>query len=148
MPTPADLIGSWALARFEITFSDGRPPVQPFGTDARGLIVYAADGHMSAVLSRADRRPLGASRLETSGAASAEAKQEAFDSYLSYAGTWRLEGDTVVHAVSLAQTPELVGVDNRRHATLDGDVLTLRYDITARSGVVRHYTLTWERARA
>lgn len=148
MPTPAELFGSWALARFEITFSDGRPPLHPFGANARGLLVYSPDGHMSAVLSRSDRPPLGASRLETSDAASAAAKVAAFDSYLSYAGTWRVEGDTVVHCVSLAQTPELVGVENRRRATLEGDILTLGYALTARSGVVRHYTLTWERSRA
>lgn len=147
MLTPQDLCGSWSLARFEITFSDGRAKVFPFGPDARGLLMYSLDGHMSAVLSRADRPGLGATRLETSGAAPEDAKAAAFDSYLSYAGTWRLEGETVVHAVTLAQTPELVGVENRRRATLHGDVLILRYDITARSGVVRHYTLIWERKR-
>jgi hypothetical protein len=145
---PARLVGSWRLRRFQIAFSDGRAVVHPFGEDAQGLLVYAADGHMSAVLSRAGRAPLGATRLETSGAAPTQAKSDAFDSYLSYAGTWRVEGDAVVHTVTLAQTPELVGVENRRHATLVGHELTLSYDIRARSQVVRHYTLVWSRAHA
>lgn len=148
MLDPDRILGSWWLHGFEIAFSDGRRPVHPFGADAQGLLIYAPDGHMSAVLSRAGRPPLGATRLETAGAAPAEARSEAFNSYLSYAGTWRVDGDAVVHRVSLAQTPELVGVENRRRAELVGDALTLRYDITARSGVVRHYTLRWRRAHA
>jgi hypothetical protein len=145
---PARLVGTWRLDRFEISFSDGRPPLHPFGEDAEGMLMYGRDGHMSAVLSRAGRAPLGASRLETSGAAPMQAKSAAFDSYLSYAGTWRMEGASVVHAVHLAQTPELVGIENRRKATLEGDTLTLSYDIRARSQVVRHYTLVWSRAHA
>ena len=142
---PDDLLGSWSLATFEITFSDGRTPLYPFGEDACGLLLYAADGHMSAVLSRAGRSPLGASRLETSVSATATAKQAAFDSYLSYSGRWYIEGEDVVHVVTLAQVPELVGVENRRHVTRTGDTLCLRYELTARSGVVRYYALTWER---
>lgn len=148
MLDPTHLLGTWRLIGFEIRFSDGRPPVRPFGPDAVGLLIYAPDGHMSAVLSRGHRAPLGATRLETSAAAPDVAKSAAFDSYLSYAGTWRVEGDTVVHTVTLAQTPELVGVENRRAASLEGDDLTLRYGITARSGVRRGYTLRWRRAHA
>ena len=140
-----ELVGSWSLSSFEITFSDGRAPLHPFGRDASGLLVYAADGHMSAILSRSDRAPLGVARLETSAAAGAAAKQAAFDSYLSYAGQWRVEGHSVIHTVTLAQTPELVGAENRRLATLDGDTLRLRYELTARSGVVRRYALVWRR---
>lgn len=148
MVDPADLVGTWLLADFVITFSDGRAPVHPLGADARGQIVYAADGRMMAVLSRADRAPLGVSRLEARAQATAAAKAVAFDSYVSYAGTWRVDGDEVVHHVELALVPELVGVDNRRVARLDGDTLVLSYAVTARSGVERRYALRWARPPA
>jgi len=146
---PEQLHGSWLLERFVIRFADGRPPVQPFGERARGLLMYTPDGRMSAILSRADRPPLAASRLETSAKAPAEEKAGAFDSYLSYGGRWTIEGDEVVHAVEYALTPNLVGRDNRRRADFrpapDGDRVVLSYDVPARSGVTRHYSLTWRR---
>lgn len=143
--TPEDLWGAWELVEFEIAFSDGRPSIWPFGTDAIGMITYTPSGHMSAVLSHTSRIGLGVDRLENTRRASSDFKVMAFDSYLSYAGRFSLEGDDVIHHVDFALSPDLVGQDNRRHATLEGDLLHLRYDITPKSGVIRHYHLTWKR---
>jgi hypothetical protein len=143
--TASDFVGAWDLGDFRITFSDDRPPVFPFGEDAVGQIIYAASGHMSAVLSRADRPALTASRLETTGSAPSSEKAAAFDSYLSYGGTWTVDGNDIVHTVTHALSPNLVGQKNRRHVTLAGDSVTLSYSLVARSGVTRTYTLRWVR---
>ena len=148
MPSPEDLHGAWHLRQFTIAFDDGRPAIHPFGEAARGLLIYSPDGWMSATLSRTDRAALGVGRLERSGAAPQAAKAAAFDSALSYAGTWRLDGEHVVHRVTMAQTPDLVGEENRRRARLTRDGLTLSYRLTARSGVARTYTLVWSRDHA
>ena len=139
--TPADLHGAWRLLSFQIDFADGRPPALPFGQAPQGRLVYTPSGHMMAALARPDRAPLGVSRLETGGRAPAAAKAAAFESYLSYAGRWWLEGDAVVHAVELALVPEAVGRENRRAATLADGQLCLRYQLTPKSGVTRTYTL-------
>ncbi|MFT4624438.1 MAG: hypothetical protein ACI8PZ_003097 [Myxococcota bacterium] len=140
------LIGAWILDEFHIRYADGRPDRHPFGPDAAGLLIYTESGHVTAVLSRADRPALGASRLETASRTPAAARADAFDSYLSYAGRWRLEGDVVVHVVDWALVPDLVGQEQRRTVALDGDALVLSYTLAARSGVDRHYRLTWRRA--
>ena len=142
---PAALVGSWELLRCEISFSDGRPSVLPYGAEARGQLVYAADGRVSAVLSRADRAPLGVAGLESAAGAPPAAKAAAFDTYLSYAGRWQLDGESVVHTVELALVPEAVGRDQVRRVSFDGDHLVLTYERTARSGVERRYRLTWRR---
>lgn len=142
----SDLVGAWDLVRFQISFSDGRTPAFPMGEDARGRIVYAASGHVSAVLTRGDRPGLGVGGLETAHRADVSAKATAFDGYMSYAGTYRLEGDEIVHHVEMALLPEAVGRDQRRHVAWDGETLTLSYEVTARSGVVRRYALAWRRA--
>lgn len=142
--SPSDLIGPWHLEAFTITFADGRPPLHPFGADARGQLIYTADGHMSATLCRAARPMLGG-RLETTRKASTEARADAFDGYLAYAGRWHLEGDTVVHTVDFALMPDLVGHENRRRARLVDGMLHLSYALTARSGIERTYTLIWRR---
>ena len=97
------LIGAWKLQRFEISFADGRQSLFPFGEQAQGLIIYSESGHMSAILSSDHRKPFSTSRLEDSNKASLEEKAQAFDSYLNYAGTYRIEGDEVVHSIELAQ---------------------------------------------
>lgn len=140
-----DLVGTWGLVRFVLSFSDGRPDVYPFGADAKGLIVYSAEGWMSAILSRADRGGFSATRLESASTAPLEEKAAAFDSYLSYAGTYRLEADEVIHDVHFALAPNTVGTQQRRRIAWDGRLLQLSYTLNARSGITRRYQLTWQR---
>lgn len=143
------VIGSWALESFEIHYADGRPPSAPFGPEARGRIVYAASGFMAAVLSRGDRGGAAEAALETAARLAPEAKQAAFDGYLSYSGRWRLErgadGPELVHALDLALLPGAVGTEQRRRLALDGDRLELTYHLTPASGVTRRYALRWRR---
>lgn len=75
----------------------------------------------------------------------AEAKAAAYDSYLSYAGRWRVDGDEVVHDVELALVPEVVGQEQRRRARMEGEELVLTYGVPARHGVAR-FELRWRRA--
>ncbi len=146
MVKPEDLVGAWSLARFVVTYDDGRAPLHPLGDDAQGMLVYSASGKMSAVLSRRDRRSLGMARIESSAKVTDSDKAAAFDSYVSYAGTYRVEGGAVLHDVTLALSPDVVGQTNARNATLEGDDLRLRYDVTPPSGNTRHYALDWRRA--
>lgn len=138
--TESALIGTWLLVDFTITYADGRPPLQPLGADAQGMIVYAADGHLSAVLSRSGR---------TSGSAGLEQGRVSVSSgdYVSYAGRWRLAGETVHHTVALSLVPEVAGQTLSRRASLSDGQLSLSYDLTPRSGVTRHYLLLWRRPR-
>lgn len=92
------LVGAWRLDHFEVRFADGRPSVRPFGDHAQGLLIYDRGGQMCAVLSQAERPALDTPRLENTHKAPDAQKVAAFDSYLSYAGTWRLDGDEVVHS--------------------------------------------------
>lgn len=139
------LHGSWVLESFVIRFADGRPDFHPFGKDAMGQLLYTPDGRMSAILARANRPRIRATSLETTAKAPPDDKAAAFDSYLSYAGTWRIEGNEVVHSVEYALSPNLVGKENRRELSFDGDRVLLTYDLSARSGINRSYILTWKR---
>lgn len=136
----SDLVGAWRLVDFHIHFDDGRPSVEPFGPGAQGLLVYSADGWMSAILSRADRPGLDVPRLEAAHRATDTSKARAFDGYLSYGGRWRIEGDTVVHTVQWALVPDIVGREQRRRFRFaDGLVLAYR-------GGARTYQLRWREA--
>ena len=143
----SDLAGAWDLEEFVIRFQSDREPVFPFGKDAHGQLLYAG-GRMSAVLSRADRAPLGVASLETAGLATVDAKAAAFSSYLSYTGSYRVEGTQVVHEVALSLVPESCGTNHVRTVSLDGERLVLSYQVTSSSGVVRDHVLTWRRSPA
>jgi hypothetical protein len=140
--SPQDLVGAWSLVSF-VVHREGRPDRHPFGPDARGLIVYEPSGWMSAVLSAADRSS-GATRLEDAHRSGADAKAQAYDSYLSYAGRWRMEGEVVVHEVQLALVPEVVGQAQRRRVALEGDELVLSYELEGHRGTAR-FLLRWRR---
>jgi hypothetical protein len=148
------LQGSWRLVRWEIAYADGRPSTLPYGADAQGLIVYTADGIMSACIARAGRARLSSDSVRTAPEAECLA---AFESYFQYAGAYALRRGTdlptglqVVHHVEMALNPNFVGTEQVRNVAFDDEgVLTLSADDTVPgSGVVRHHRLIWTRASA
>ncbi len=137
------LVGSWLLRRWSIAYPDGRPDAQPFGDDAKGLLVYAADGWMSATMCRAGRQAL-AGVLATGGTDSDRA--QAFNGYLAYAGRWTVQGDVVTHDVQMSMNPVLLGTAQLRRAALDGDTLELSADEADARGRSRRHAILWHRA--
>jgi hypothetical protein len=109
MTTAADLIGSWRLVEWTADI-DGRP-VTPFGGQTTGLITYTDDGRMWGTLMRVDRSHLDGDTL----AAAPEAQRAiAATGYLNYAGTYRVEGPTVIHSVEVSLFPNWIGSDQVR----------------------------------
>lgn len=116
---PEDIIGAWNLVDTFRENPDGtKTPHQ--GANPKGIIMYTADGHMSAI-TRASNRPFPA----TADATDAD-KASMFDSYLSYAGRWSLDGDTVTHHVDHALNENFVGMDRKRVIDHQGDRMVLK----------------------
>jgi hypothetical protein len=142
------LAGAWHLRRWDITYSDGRPPSFPYGPAATGLIQYTSDGTMSACIARAGRGRLSSSSVRSAPAAEQVA---AFESYFQYAGPYEMrtiDGHPhVVHHVTHSLNPNFVGTDQIRRVELDGTGgLTLSAsDQLPGSGVMRHHRLQWAR---
>ena len=135
------LIGARKLASWHIDFADGSPRAYPFGRDAEGVILYTADGWMSAAIARAGRQPLSS---ETPRAAPDAEQLAAFQSYFHYAGPWRVEGDHVIHTVVTALNPGFVGTEQRRKVDFSADgILTLSANDTDARGRARHHALAW-----
>ena len=136
-----DFLGAWHLVDWRIEYPDGGV-TRPFGEAPRGYILYADDGTMSASIARAARAPFG---LANARNASAEAKAAAFDSYFHYAGPWRIEGEEVVHQVTMSLNPDMTGTEQRRLARFDGAgglVLSAHEGSGAKA---RHHILAWQR---
>jgi len=142
------LLGTWQLVRWEIAYSDGRPPSLPFGADATGLILYSSDGQMSACIARRKRARLSSDSVRS---APESERLAAFESYFQYAGPYTIRGEPgrlqVVHRVTHALNPNFVGTEQVRdmHFADDGSLTLSASDTLPGSTVARRHRLVWRR---
>lgn len=128
------LIGTWKLVDWEIHDPDDPTIAPPQWVHKQGQIMYSADGFMAMQMSNADREPFAD---EAYGATDAE-RIRAYDDFRAYCGTFRWEGERVVHIVEQSDYPNIIGTEQVRLVTLDGDRLVL-------DNVNRSIGLTWQR---
>jgi hypothetical protein len=147
--TDNPLLGTWHLVRWDITYSDGRPASLPFGADASGLICYTHDGTMSACIANANRPHLSSESVRSAPVAE---RLAAFETFFQYAGRYHLQTvdgqQQVVHRVTHALNPNLVGTQQVRNVAFAGDGrLTLSAsDTVPGTSVARHHRLVWQRS--
>ncbi|MCV7065906.1 lipocalin-like domain-containing protein [Mycolicibacterium farcinogenes] len=140
------IVGAWELVEYSMTSTEGEVH-HSLGPDARGLILYTADGFMSAQLMNPDRPRFRSSRVH---AGEPNELSAAAAGYLAYSGPYRIdEGQGVVyHGMSVALFPNWVGEEGARWVQFDGDRMTL----TARQQVFGNRTwkpvVLWRRAQA
>ncbi len=137
------LVGTWELVRWIAEV--GERTQLPFGGDVSGFLIYTADGSMSATLMRRSRPAVSATTL---AGATARERARAAAGYLSYAGTYTVEGRQVHHHVEVSLLPNWVGRDQIRNIRWVGEDLELSSDPEqGRSGVPIVNRLLWRRVR-
>ncbi len=137
-----DILGAWHLQQWRIELPDGRVHY-PFGETPKGQILYTADGQMSATIMADARTGFGAASARQISDAQ---KAAAFDGYFHYAGHWSLEGDVVVHDVTLSLNPDFIGTQQRRQAHFqDPYHLTLSAKEEVKGKGWRHHFIDWFR---
>lgn len=112
---PSDIQGPWELLDFVLERHSRLK--EQWGANVRGYLFYAATGHMSVSINR-DPSP----NLPDA----ANQAQANFNAGLFYAGTYKLQGSTIVHQVTVASDLRRVGKEMLRFASLDGETLTLK----------------------
>jgi hypothetical protein len=119
------VVGAWELVSFVASDAGTDEDRHPLGATPRGLILYTADGHMSAQLAEPD-----------------------MGGYISYGGRFSVneETSTLHHDVTMSMMPELLAQPQFRHARVDGDLLTLSATRTDDTGVTTRSSLLWRRA--
>jgi hypothetical protein len=139
MADSSALVGTWKLVSWEVTRPD-RTLHQPYGRGAVGYLIYSSDGYMSAEIMNPDRAqsdpryPLEPAAAQT---LSDPDRARAYDTYLSYCGTYTVAGDTVTHHVAAGLIPSWTGSDQVRRFELDHDRLVIG---------AGNQKLIWERA--
>ena len=136
MLTRDDLIGSWELKSWQ-GVKTGVPTGYPMGEDAKGQIIYSPEGRMSGFLMRNDFKdaPHGANPDPNTS--------------LAYGGTFRLEGDQVIHDVIYSTIAHWIGNPLIRTVVRHGeDILLKTKPETTQSGNVYEHQLRWTRVKA
>lgn len=136
-----DIKGRWKIQAWEQIFDDGRV-TYPMGTELEGFMEYGTNG-MFCAITKKDR-----ARFTTGGQwnASDAEKAQAYNTYLTYAGDWRIEGNVVTHAVKHCLFPNWVGGEQKRYAELNGDLLSLTtHKLEAGTSEARVARLTFKR---
>lgn len=142
--TYGPLVGTWRLVSYRLVGSRGRIRY-PYGEDARGYILYGADGYMSVSIMSANRRSFaGADILRRTTEEAAEATR----TYLAYCGLYEVFPDRVVHHVAVSLFPNWSGTAQERYYLLNGDRLELSTAPFQIHGDAPRADLLWERASA
>lgn len=105
-----DLIGSWELVDWTVTV--GERSRRPWGGRAKGLLTYTEDGRMWAALMATDRPDVPTRTLSE---APPTMRAAAASGFVTYAGSYTVDGDDVIHHVEISLLPNYVGNDERRH---------------------------------
>lgn len=134
------LVGAWSLLRWATVYEDGSI-TEPLGPGAHGLLLYTADGWMSASIMAAGRAALSRANPRT---APTRERAAAFDGYFSYAGRWRVRDGRIRHEVTVSLNPAMTGTLQWRDARLAARTLTLSASEAA-GRASRLHELTWRR---
>jgi 3-oxoacyl-(acyl-carrier-protein) synthase/surfactin synthase thioesterase subunit/acyl carrier protein len=119
-------------------------PLFPLGSDPRGYIIYAEDGHVAAHIWHA-RRPV-ADVCDC-------AKAEQFLTYIAYCGRFSHDGGAIDHKIIVSVSPELEERSLRRYRSVQGNELTLSTSaVVMKEGRQHDYAsyqkLLWESCEA
>jgi hypothetical protein len=137
-------VGAWRLISTEFRAEDGSLGESPYGTDSQGLLMYDAQGSMSAQLGQAHRAPFA---IADRKAGSHEELKAAFESYQAYCGRYTVDDreHVVTHAVTLSLLPNWVGIEQRRYYKFEDGRLILRTPAMSIGGKSLNGELVWKR---
>lgn len=107
------LVGSWRVVSLKLSYINENSEQDVLGANPIGRIIYSADHHFAAFVSRRDRKP-----AQTDADAGALLR-----SMVAYTGTFRIDGDRAIYTVDGAWN-EAYPREQLRILRLDGDTLT------------------------
>jgi hypothetical protein len=136
------IVGAWRLKSFVRVTTDGRRYDQ-LGAHPDGYLIYSAEGRMSVLMVDGDRPAPQHSPPDPAERAALH------ETMLAYAGTYRVDGDRVVHHIEMAWDQARLGSDQVRFFSFEDDRLLLRTPVNRGpiDGREGFGLLTFERAK-
>ena len=146
MVSADDITGTWLLKERGASEDQQAELLERYGENSEGIVILSPDGWLCAAVCRGDRAPLPGNPSWHANAP-AEARLAAFDSYVSYAGRWRVENGQLITKVQFALNPNWVGGQQVRDVELLPDG-TMRLVVTRvwPNGKTVSVWIDWRRA--
>ncbi|MGB3759142.1 MAG: lipocalin-like domain-containing protein [Rivularia sp. (in: cyanobacteria)] len=143
------LLGTWKLISITAIFTDGNVDKEAFGSNPIGYITYTIEGKMMVIFSKSQRPLLSGNSASPLTAAIHQVpikeRAEAFSTFNSYAGSYTLDGNKVIHHVEIASIPNRIGKSLTRTFTLNGNRVILTTSPSKSDDTPKIFELTWER---
>ncbi|BAY85653.1 hypothetical protein NIES267_51540 [Calothrix parasitica NIES-267] len=143
------LLGTWKLISIKAILPDGSINNEAFGINPIGYITYTVEGKMMVMFSKSERQLLSGNSASplTSAIHSVpiEERAEAFSTFNSYAGSYTVDGDKVIHHVEIASIPNRIGKSLTRTFTINENQVALKTPPSRSDDTPKIFELTWER---
>ena len=138
----SELIGTWILE--SIYYKDANnEKVNLYGDDPNGILMYDAHGYMNAQIGYKNREHLGRDELNSN---SSNKKQQAFDTFTAYYGTYKIiDNKTVVHTVIGCTIPDWEKGDEIRFFSISGNKMKINTPETKINGFNTVIEVEWLR---
>jgi hypothetical protein len=134
-------LGTWKLESCELQTAGGSTKY-PYGKNATGYIMYLEKSRMAVIISGDNRKSFATDDLL---GGTTDEKLAAFDSYISYCGTFEVGNETVIHHIDTSLFPNWVGTDQERIYRFEGDLLYLSTKPFLIQGEQQTAYLIWQR---
>jgi Lipocalin-like domain len=117
---PSQIVGTWQLISHSAVILDTNETQHNYGEHPTGYIQYSPGGHLVSFITTGDlKRPATASYTDAE-------RSEIYKGIAGgYAGTYTIQGNTVIHHLLTAWRPEWVGSDQTRSFKIEGKHLTI-----------------------
>jgi hypothetical protein len=137
------IIGTWKLVSWKYN-GENDTPIDFFGADTGGILMYDKSGYMNAQLNKANRARFKSESL-TEG--TSEEITEAYLSYAAYYGKYyeKSPGE-IVHVVEGSLFPNWLGHEEIRYGKIEGEYLILSTPPIQAKAKKIVFTVTWKRA--
>jgi len=138
------LYGTWKILSFTQHFVATDETIEVFGKNPTGFLSYTRNGRMNAILV-SDTRPRPADMAQ----ATTEDKAQLLTSMYAYAGTFTVDGNTVIHLIDVSWNENWTGTKQVRNVRLEDDRLYISTNPQSNGfdGKIIVGELVWERVK-
>jgi Lipocalin-like domain len=113
------IVGTWRLISQTAEDSESKVIENVFGNKPIGFLTYTSDGRMTIIITHSTRKPPASAKATEAEAA------HLYGTMVAYAGTYRINGDKIIHHIEASWNEAWNGTDQERFAEVRDNRLTI-----------------------
>jgi hypothetical protein len=113
------IVGTWRLISQTTEDSESKAIEKVFGDKPIGFLTYTSEGRMTIIITHSTRKPPASAKATEAEAA------HLYGTMVAYAGTYRINGDKIIHHIEASWNEAWNGTDQERFAEVRDNRLTI-----------------------